>query len=399
MPFLGFVYLLRDYGITVGLSQVLDFLRGLEMGLALNLDDLFIFARLVFVKRPEHQDAYERAFALYFYDLDLPHVVEGDPELLQTKQFREWLEKAIQRGELTEKMIWRMSREELMQRFWDTVREQMEAHHGGNRWVGTGGTSPFGHSGNADRGIRMHGESRNRSALKVIGERRYISYDQDNDLSGENIRQALTSLKRMVPVGPETELDLDQTIRRTCQNGGEIELAFKRQELDRIKLVLLIDNGGSSMWPFVELTRLLFSKVRSRFADCLTYYFHNTIYAEVYKDERRRQPLALSELLRMSPETRVFIVGDASMAPEELLSAYGNINYGGEDAQPSIERLRQLRDRFPYTVWLNPIHKDDWARSYGQWTIRTIAEVIHMEDMTLRGIKAAVDHLRRKAMK
>ena len=397
MPFLGFVYLLRDYGIMVGLKQVLDFFKGLEMGLACNLDDLFIFARLVFVKKVEHQDAYERAFALYFYDLDLPRFAEGDPELFASKQFREWLEKSIADGTLAERAVWRMSRDELMKKFWDTVREQMEAHQGGSKWVGSGGNSPYGHSGNADRGIRVHGESRNRSAIKVIGERRYISYNPENDLKGENIRQVLTSLKRMVPVGAENELDLDETIYRTCHNGGEIELAFKRQELDRIKLVLLIDNGGTSMWPFVELTRLLFSKVKTRFNDCLTYYFHNTIYENVYKNEQRTVAYPLKELLRMNSETRVFIIGDASMAPEELFSSYGNINYGTEDALPSLDRLKSIRDRFPYSVWLNPIHADDWRRSYGAWTIKHINEVFHMEDMTLRGVKGAVDYLRNKA--
>jgi len=175
VPFLGFVYLLRDYGIMVGLKQVLDFFKGLEMGLACNLDDLFIFARLVFVKKVEHQDAYERAFALYFYDLDLPRFAEGDPELFASKQFREWLEKSIADGTLAERAVWRMSRDELMKKFWDTVREQMEAHQGGIKWVGSGGNSPYGHSGNADRGIRVHGESRNRSAIKVIGERLRLS--------------------------------------------------------------------------------------------------------------------------------------------------------------------------------------------------------------------------------
>lgn len=397
MPFLGFVYLLRDYGILVGMSQVLDFYKGLEKGLARNLDDLFIFMRLLFVKKVEHQDAYERAFALYFYDVDLPTVAEGDPELLHTKQFREWLEKAIEEGTLPERAIWGMSREELMKKFWDTVHEQMEAHQGGSKWVGTGGNSPFGHSGNAERGIRVHGSSRNRSAIKVIGERRYISYNSENDLKGENIRQVLASLKRMVPVGAENELDLDETIHRTCHNGGDIDLAFKRQELDRIKLVLLIDNGGTSMWPFVQLTRLLFSKVKNRFNDCLTYYFHNTIYEKVYKDERRTKGYPIEELLRMNPETRIFIVGDASMAPEELFSSYGNINYGIEDKIPSIERLKTIRDRFPYSVWLNPIHRDDWRATHGAWTIKHINDVFHMEDLTLGGIKGAVDYLRNKA--
>src|SRR6185295_9597029 len=189
----------------------------------------------------------------HFYGIDLPRVAEGDPELLNTPQFREWLQAAIAEGELPPHALWTMSPEELMQRFWDTVRQQMEAHRGGSKWVGTGGNSPFGHSGNAERGVRVHGQGGRRSALKVIGERRYIDYADATSLRGNNLAQALTSLKSLAPAGPRDQLDLDETIYRSARNGGEIELAFRRSLLDRIEVVLLIDNGGSSMLPYVEL--------------------------------------------------------------------------------------------------------------------------------------------------
>ena len=397
MAFLNFIFLLREHGILVGVQEVLDFYKGLEKGLAQNIDELFLYARLVFVKQPDQLDSFERAFVFYFYGLDLPRVAEGDPELFRTKQFREWLEQAVLSGAIPKTAFWTLSREELMKLFWDRVREQMEAHHGGNKWIGTGGTSPFGHSGFAKGGIRVHGESGNRSALKVIGDRRYVSYDAEHTLKGENIRQVLGALRHMTPVGPESELDLDETIDRTCRNGGEIEFVFKRQELDRIRLVLLIDNGGTSMLPFVRLTRLLFSKVRNRFKDCHTYYFHNTIYGCVYEDERRTIPLPIENLLRLSPETRVFVVGDASMGPGELFDAYGGIDYDREDRTPSLERLQAIRDRFPYSVWLNPITRDEWESGHGAWTLNKIKEIFPMQDLTLRGIKAAVAHLRRAA--
>lgn len=400
MPFLDFIYLLRDdYDITPGMKEVLDFFRGLEKGLVTNLDELFLFARLVFVKRPDHLDRFERAFSLFFYDIDLPRVGEGDPQLLQTKQFREWLEKAMRRGELPRGAMWNMSRDELMKKFWETVKKQMEAHHGGNRWVGTGGSSPFGHSGQAQKGVRVFGQGGNRSAMKVMGDRRYIDYDSSNTLKGENIRQVLGSMKNMVPVGAEDELDLDETIRLTCKNGGDIDLAFKRQKLDRIKLVLLIDNGGTSMMPHVNVTRLLFSKIQDRFKDCETFYFHNTIYDVVYKNSVRTKPFKLDDLLKYKEETRIFILGDASMAPEELMYSYGSVSFEKEDRIPSIDRLKALRKRFEYMVWLNPILKEDWEGSYGAWTLHKIREVLQMEDLTLRGIKSAVNYLRRKAMK
>ena len=396
MFFIDFFYLLRDYGIMVGLQEVLDFYKGLNKKLVSNVDELFLFTRLVCVKRPEHLDPFERAFALYFYNIDLPRVAEGDPELFYTKQFKDWLERAMAEGEIPKTALWRMSRDELMKMFWDRVKEQMDAHQGGNKWIGTGGTSPFGHSGFAVRGFRVYGQSGNQSAIKVIGDRRYVAYDSGHTLKGENIRQVLATLKHMVPKGPENELDLGETIYRTGRNGGEIDLVFQRQRLDRIRLVLLIDNGGTSMLPFVHLTRLLFSKVQNRFKECSTYYFHNTIYGCVYKDARRRDPLALEELLRYPEDTRVFIVGDASMAPEELFDSYGSITFEAEERMPSVERLRAINDHFRYCCWLNPIPKEEWEHAYGSWTISRIRDLIHMEDLTLRGIKNAVAYMQSK---
>ncbi|HYN21494.1 MAG TPA: hypothetical protein VE078_11080, partial [Thermoanaerobaculia bacterium] len=331
MPLTGFLYRLRDYGVPVSTTEALDFYNGLEKGLAPDLESLFVFARLSFVRRVEHMDSFERAFLFHFYGIDVPRVAEGDPELLNTPQFREWLKLAIRNHELPPQALWTMSPDELMRRFWETLRKQMEAHHGGSRWIGTGGNSPFGHSGNAKGGVRVGGPGGGRSALKVIGERRYVEYSETTALSGANVAQALAALKKMAPSGPRDELDLDETIYQSARNGGEIDLVFRRGLLDRIEVVLLIDNGGTSMLPFVDLTRLLFGKVRNRFKRCDTYFFHNTVYGTVYKDFRRREPLATSQLLQRNPDTRLLIVGDASMAPEELLWSRGAISWGDED--------------------------------------------------------------------
>lgn len=385
-----FILRLRDYGVPASMTDTLDFYRGLEKGMAPDLPSLFVFARLSFVRRVEHMDAFERAFAFHFYGIDLPRVAEGDPELLNTKQFREWLREAIRKGELPRQAIWNMTPEELMKRFWDTVREQMEAHHGGSKWVGTGGNSPFGHSGNAKGGVRVFGQSGGRSALKVIGERRYVEYSQASTLKGDNLRQALATLKSLEPAGPRDQLDIDATIDKSARNGGEIDLVFQRDLLDRIEVVLLIDNGGTSMMPHVDLTRLLFSKVKDRFRRSSTYFFHNTIYGSVFKDAFRSKRLPVTELLRRKPGTRVLIVGDASMAPEELQLPRGGISWDADDEEPSIVWLRRLKDRFSHVVWLNPIPKEDWPDAYGRATIEAIADEIPMEDLTLGGIKRAV---------
>ena len=385
-----FILRLRDYGVPASMTDTLDFYRGLEKGMAPDLGSLFIFARLSFVRRVEHMDAFERAFAFHFYGIDLPRVAEGDLELFNTRQFREWLREAVRKGDLPRQALWSMTPEELMKRFWDTVREQMEAHQGGSRWVGTGGNSPFGHSGNARGGVRVYGKSGGRSALKVIGERRYVDYSSTTSLRGDNLRQALASLKSMVPAGPRDQLDIDATIDASARNGGEIELVFRRDLLDRIEVVLLIDNGGSSMMPHVNLTRLLFSKVKDRFRRCSTYFFHNTIYGSVYRDPFRSQRLPTTELLRRKADTRVLIVGDASMAPEELRMRRGAVSWDADDDEPSVAWLRRLRHRFPHSVWLNPIPKEDWPAAYGRPTIEAVGELFPMEDLTLGGIKRAV---------
>jgi uncharacterized protein with von Willebrand factor type A (vWA) domain len=390
-----FVYLLREHGIPVSLTDTIDFYRGLEKGLAPDLDALFLFARLSFVRRVEQMDAFERAFAFHFFGIDLPRVAPGDPALFETRQFREWLKAAIRNRELPPHALWTLSPEELMRRFWETVKKQMEAHNGGSRFVGTGGNSPFGHSGNAQGGVRVHGQGGKLSASKVIGERRYIDYSSTNVLSGANLAQALTSLKKLSPAGARDQLDLDATIHESARNGGEIELVFRRDLLDRIEVVLLIDNGGSSMLPHVDLTRLLFAKVRDRIKRCTTYFFHNTVYGAVYKDPQRRRPLATPELLKRSPDTRLLIVGDASMAPEELLYASGSLYFDEGDSEASLRWLERLRDRFRHAVWLNPIPKELWPQVYGRATIQKIGEVFHMEDLTLGGIKRAVAWLTR----
>ncbi|HEX3529724.1 MAG TPA: hypothetical protein VH988_21915 [Thermoanaerobaculia bacterium] len=389
-----FIFRLRDYGVPVSMTESLDFYKGMERGLAPDLETLFVFARLCFVRRVEHMDAYERAFLFHFYGIDVPRVAEGDPELFNTPQFREWLKEAVRNRELPPQALWTFPPGELMKRFWDTVRKQMEAHHGGSKWIGTGGNSPFGHSGNSKGGVRVFGEGGGRSALKVIGERRYVDYADSNNLAGANLSQALARLKSMVPAGPRDQLDLDATIYQSARNGGEIDLVFRRDLLDRIEVVLLIDNGGSSMLPWVDLTRLLFSKIRDRFKRADTYFFHNTIYNRVYKDAQRWDPLPVAELLKRKPETRLLIVGDASMAPEELVYGRGAIDYLAEAEESSLVWLQRLRDRFRHSVWLNPIPKENWRGSYGNFTLNKIAEVFTMEDLTLGGIKRAVEALK-----
>jgi hypothetical protein len=398
--FVDFMYLLREYGIPSNLKDLLELNRGIEKGLVKTIDELFVFSRLVFVRRVEHMDAFERAFAFYFYDIDIPAVEEGDMSLLRTKAFRDWLNKAIENGELPARAKWDMSPEELMKKFWERLREQTKEHHGGNKWIGTKGNSPFGHSGNSEGGVRVGGGAGNGTALKVIGDRRFISYSHSNKLRADNLRQALESMKHLKHVGAFEDLDLDSTIRETTRNGGEIELVFKRELRDRMNLVLMIDNGGYSMTPYVDITRLLFSKLKDRFENITTYYFHNAIYDKVYMDQRRIRSYSTEKLLQQNKDTRIVVVGDATMAPEELLSPFGSISgFDLSDSRASIHWMRLIANRFKYNCWLNPIPRERWGGNYGATTLKAIREVFHMEDLTLGGVKGMVEHLSNKTGK
>ncbi len=395
-PYLGFFSTLRDYGVDVSMRHVLEYTEALKRGLGGGLDRLYTLLRLICVKRLEDIDAFERAFAHYFLALDLPP--PGEPldlnRLLESKPFKEWLERELEeRGLSLSDIRWRASADELLQRFLETVAAQMGEHHGGGRWVGTGGYSPFGHSGHAKRGFRVGGDAAHFSAIKVLGERRYANYSPESTLKAENIRQTLESLKRLVPAGPKSELDLDATIARTAKNAGEIELVFQRELRDKISVILLIDNGGRSMTRFVPIVRTVFSKMHARFKDIETYFFHNCIYSHIYRDAKRRNALPLETVLESSPRTRLFIIGDAAMAPEELLNPYGAISYDNYDHVPAIESLQRVRAAFPHSVWLNPIPKEAWEHHRGWFTIARIGELFPMEELSLRGLRNAVEYL------
>ena len=202
----------------------------------------------------------------------------------------------------------------------------------------------------------------------MIDKRNYINYSEQSVLSAENLRQVLASLKSLRPVGPPNELDVDETIFQTARNGGEIELVFRRELRNRTQLNVLLDNGGYSMWPYIPLVRTVFNNIRGLFRDVKFYYFHNCIYGEVYQDPPRTQPLPWEKLLGESKHTRVIIIGDANMAPAELMAAYGSLGMASTERKPGREWLQELKSAFPVSIWLNPIKKDRW--DYESPTIR-----------------------------
>jgi uncharacterized protein with von Willebrand factor type A (vWA) domain len=389
--FLPFFYQLRDQGIPISLRYILEFYQALEKGLAPDLDRLFILMRLIFIKKIEHFDGFEQAFAAYFFGAEGDDIPRFSQEVWEDKGFRRWLEEELAKGSLPDDALERLSLPELLQRFWEVAMEQRGKHRGGHTWVGTGGTSAFGHSGGDREGIRVYGDGTHGSALKVIESRRYVDYAASATLRAENLRQILAALKHMAPAGPPTELDVDETIDRSCRNGGEIELVFRRELRDRIQLVVLLDNGGASMRPYLDLVKLVFGLMRDQFKDLDYYYFHNCVYGCVYCDPQRLTPFPLHHLVRRDPETRVIIIGDANMAPAELMLSNGAVDYFSKVRVPGRDWLAQIRNHFAHSVWLNPIPRSRWPGE--SQTIQQIGEIFPMEDLTLAGIRRAVEWL------
>lgn len=392
--FVNFFYTLRDKGIPVTPTSFLRLQKALGMGLITSLDDFYSVTRSLLVKSERYFDIYDQAFSVAFRGM--AEIEPTDQELTEAVRamLSEWLKDpgGLSRAlGLSEEQIKQMTPDELVAHFFKRLKEQTEAHHGGNHWIGSHGTSPTGHSGHHPGGMRVGGESRNKSAIKVAMERRYRDYSQSGPITASQIGEALKRLRRLQPAGPRDVVNIDETIRQTMRNAGEIEIIFDRRLADRLKVKLLIDNGGWSMDPYVEIVQVLFHYAQFQFKELEIYYFHNTIYSKVWLDPHRyKKPVRVDELLRSDPETRLIIVGDASMAPYELANPSGAIYVGQNESKPSVEYLKFLAATFRHAVWLNPQPQDSW---FYTWTVRQIAAIFPMFELSLDGLEKAVHHL------
>jgi len=395
--FVDFFYLLKKVGIPVSPTSFLRLQKALSMGLINSVDDLYTAARSILIKSERYFDLYDQVFAHHFHGVELK-----EPDLFELSEVAralldEWLRDPKGLAEalgINEEDLRKLSPEELLQYLLDRLREQTEAHHGGSKWIGTRGTSPVGHSGYHPGGMRVGGISRNKSAVKVAMERRYRDYSQEGPLTQSQIAEALKRLRNMVPFGPKDKVNVDKTIYQTVKNCGEIEIVFDRSLKDRLKVILAIDNGGWSMDPYVDLVQTLFNYARAQFKDLKTFYYHNTIYDFLWEDPpRRSKPFPVDELVRLDPETRFIMVGDASMAPYELMATDGSIYIGERSGKPSYHRLQFIAKTFPHSVWINPRLAEEWSYTH---TIGEIQQIFPMFELTLDGLEKAVTHMMRK---
>ncbi len=394
--FTSFYYELKNQGLPVSMNEWHTLLEALEKGLAgSSLTEFYYLCRAILVKTEAHYDRFDVAFAAFFSGIDTP---AGLPEKIW-----EWLDKELPELEITEEMRQahqQLDLDELKKMLEERLREQQEEHHGGNYWVGTGGTSAFGHSGFHPGGIRVGGQSRNLSAVKVAGMRRFQEFRSDETLGVRQFQVALRKLRQFTSRldGPKTELDLEATIDKTCQQAGRLELVWQRPRENSIKVLLLMDSGGS-MTAFSRLCNQLFTAVHhsNHFKDLKVFYFHNCIYNWLYHSPAcaKNDYTSTEYILRnLGPDYRLIIVGDASMAPSELMRPGGVIDWYLFNDKAGIEWLYRLRRHFEYSVWLNPITQKYWEWVEGAYTIKRISEIFPMEELTVDGLERAILALR-----
>ena len=395
--FTTFFYTLKEAGIPVSPTSFLRLQKALSIGLINSLNDFYTAARTILVKSERYFDLYDQVFAHHFKGVELKDPDEAVISDIAKALLEEWLKHPKEIANalgVDESGLKKMTPGELIKYFMERLREQSGEHHGGSKWIGTGGTSPVGHSGYHPGGMRVGGISRNQSALKVAMDRRYRDYSQEGPLTQSQIGEALKRLRNMVPAGPKDEVNIDESIYQTMKNAGEIEIVFDRSLKDRLKIILAIDNGGWSMEPYIHIVQTLFYYSRAQFKDIKTFFFHNTIYDYLWEDpSRMRKPFAVNDLSRLDPETRFIIVGDASMAPYELMATDGSIHIEERSNLPSYRRLQFITETFAHCVWLNPKMEGQWPYTR---TISMIREIFPMFELTLDGLEKAVSFMMRK---
>jgi uncharacterized protein len=388
--FLDFFYTLRRHKILVAPTEWRVLMQALSLGFAhTSLERFYTLARSLLVKDVSYYDAYDLAFKEAFHGITTPDAI--------IEEILAWLQAPHTLAHLTpEQLAWlhELDLEALRALFAQRLREQQERHDRGNRMIGTGGTSHFGQHGQHPKGIRVGGEGGQRSAVQVAEERHYENYRRDRTLDIRQIQVALKKLRNLKRLGAEEELDLDETIDQTCRNGGEIELIFCPPRKNNAKVLLLMDAGGSMM-PYTTLVERLFSAAHkaTHFKDFQYYYFHNCIYEQLYSDMRLNKRVSTSSLLHsLDADYKVILVGDAYMAPEELMDTGGALYYYHHNDTPGITWLRRIQEHFRAGIWLNPLPEGQWNRT----TINLVRQVFPMYELTLDGLERSIQQLVRK---
>jgi uncharacterized protein with von Willebrand factor type A (vWA) domain len=383
---LDFFYHLRARRLPVSVQEYLTLLEALQARIMPpSIDDFYHLARMTLVKDETLFDRYDQAFGEFYRKLQAASPPGKEIPL-------DWLIKEFQKRLTPEEKaaIEKLGWDKLMELFKQRLEEQKERHAGGNKWIGTGGSSPFGHGGYHPEGIRVGGASAgNRTAIKVWEKREFRDYDDQQELGTRNFKMALRRLRRFAREGAELELDLDDTIRSTARNAGFLDLHMVPERHNTVKVLMLLDVGGS-MDDHITRVEELFSAARSEFRNLEVYYFHNCPYESLWQDNRRRttQRFDTWDVLRKYNEDwRLIIVGDATMSPYEILQPGGSVEHYNKEAGATW--LQRLLDNWPKAVWLNPEPAAYWQ--YRQ-SISIIRDIMHgrMYGVTVSGLEQAM---------
>lgn len=391
--FSDFFYMLRAYGLKIALNEWSVLLQGLQLGLHdSSLTGFYYLARAVLVKTEADFDRFDLAFLEYF---------EGIVNYAELPQeFLDWLAEAKKQHEFDKEKVDRLAMqrdlEELRRMFEERLKEQKERHDGGSKWIGTGGSSPFGHSGYNPRGIRVGGKGGNFSALQVASKREFADFREDTVLEIRQFQMAFRRLRQFSTQedGPKDELQLDDTIKKTSDNAGHLNLVFDRPRRNSVKLLLLFDSGGS-MWSHTHLCNLLFqAAIKSKyFKDLKVYYFHNCPYDELFLTPAcSHQSSVKSEWVmnNLKGDYKVIVIGDAAMADYELLEPGYTIDYYHKHTETGVEWIRRFGERYQKMIWLNPIPERLWERGFGHETIGIIRQLVPMYPLTVKGLESGL---------
>jgi len=388
----NFFYSLRSAKVPVSVKEFLMLIEAMGEGLAFgSIDDFYLLSRTCLVKDEKFYDRFDRAFGAYFNGL------QAIDDILDALIPEDWIRAEFMKqltDEEKEKIKSLGGLEELLKKFKERLEEQKKRHQGGNKWIGTGGTSPFGNSGYHPEGIRVGGESRNKSAVKVWDKREFKNLDDDVELGTRNIKVALRKLRKFARTGADEELDLDDTIRSTANNGGMLDIKMVRERHNSVKVLLFFDVGGS-MDPYIRICEEMFSACKTEFKHMEYFYFHNFIYDNVWKDNARRssETTPVYDVMHtFSKSYKVIFVGDASMSPYEIMARFGSVEYMNEE--PGAVWMQRITESFNKVVWLNPVDERNWQYTE---SIKLVHKLLdgRMFPMTLEGLDKAIAELQR----
>ncbi|MCP4413523.1 MAG: VWA domain-containing protein [Gammaproteobacteria bacterium] len=387
---INFFFLLKQVSIPVSIKELLMLLEGLQERVAFcSIDDFYLLARLSLVKDERFFDRYDRAFAAYFKE------VENLQDILDAFIPEDWLRAEFMKSLSEEEKAKIKSLgglEKLLEAFKERMEEQKERHAGGSKWIGTGGTSPFGHSGYHPEGIRVGGESKNRSAVKVWEKREYKDLDDSVELGTRNLKIALRKLRKFARTGATEELDLDDTISSTAKNAGLLDIKMIPERHNAVKVLLFFDIGGS-MDPFIKICEELFSACKTEFKHLEYFYFHNFIYESVWKSNVRRwsEKTSLNEVLRTyGKDYKVIFIGDASMASYEISHSGGSVEHMNEE--PGYIWMQRIKAVFNKVIWLNPVADQYWDYTHSISMVKQLIDD-EMYPLTLNGLESGIKSL------